>query len=131
DYRRRNLISDRKGEHRRMARTGADGTAKLFSDPRDELPIIEETEMLHPGESGNDLQTLSQGFVEEIGGGYSVDADSVDARFAHERKVLGDTGRLRVVESVTRLERPVRDASDPEFLTSLEEELGARAGSLW
>src|SRR5690606_11553630 len=86
--------------------------------------VLQEGDVLLPGQPGHDAQAAGGGQVEQPERGRGVSPHAVKAGFAHRREVLLDDlprGELQPV--LVRAKRAVGDALDVELTVTYEEKL--------
>jgi hypothetical protein len=124
----RDLVADRVPEHRRVPLALADALAHAALDVLGPPLVIEERDVLLPGESDHDQKPMPLGSVEDTARRDGVRAERVEAVRGHRGEVPVDRGAIRVVASVgARPERPIGHSSDIELLFTAGEELASRA----
>ena len=107
-----------------MAPVGRDRLAHRFHDLPADRAVVEEFDVLGPGDRNQHEQPGLGEQVHEPARRDVVNAQQVDAQFAHEREVRADLfRRADEIPGGIRVERPVGDALEKEFVFAPEEEL--------
>ena len=106
-----------------MLRACTDAVADTAFDRPGAAAVVQEGDVLLPGQPDHHEQTLALRRVEEVLGRHGVRADGVDAAGGHRREVRRDLALRGVVAVGPRRERPVGDALEVELLVTAEEEL--------
>jgi hypothetical protein len=112
-----------------MAGGGADAVANALLDAAPDAAVVEERDVLLPGEADHHPQPVRGRQVEEPPLGDGVEPHRVDAVLGHAREVARRGVRVvEVVMRTARAERPVRHPAHLELLAARDEELAAGAG---
>ena len=124
----RNFIVDEKAEHGRVTGVGDGGLGHVALDRPHGLTIVEEEDALVPRNGDHDADALGQCQIEEPPRGGVIDADDIDAEFAHEAQIERGFFRCRQLRAVWRggTERSVGHALQVKFLVTFEKKLRAR-----
>ena len=129
--RRRNLVADGVGEHRRVALAGFDGAANALRDRLHPSALVEERDVLLPGQPDEHIEAVLGRLVEKPQRRRRVRAEGVDAHRRHRREVPSNAFRAReLLTVVTRPERAVGNALHPQLLATDGQELAAHARAL-
>ena len=113
-----------------MPGAAANRRAYAALDVAGSAEIVEEGNVLLPGNPGHDAQARLGGQIEQPDGRSGVDADCVDAVLGHGAEIaLDDLWRRELGAVLAALEGAIGDALDVQFLTSREQKLGCRMGS--
>ncbi len=123
DHAGRYFVAEREHEHGWMAAEVAHLRGQLAPDSLLQSTIVEEGDVLRPGEPDHHTQPVGRGFVEEPARRRCIGADCVDPEARHQAEVFGNLfgGRELMTIRVGR-EGPVRDAFDEEsFVADAQE----------
>ena len=112
-YSRRDLVSERESEHRRMIRELADLSDELPPDLATEPSVVKKGDVLRPRQPDHDPQSVPARLIEQVAPWSRVCAEGVEAEARHEPEVIGDllASRELVPGGVGR-ERAIRHALD-------------------
>src|SRR4029453_11922805 len=88
--RRRDFITDEVGEDAGMPVTEAHRTRDGGTDVARRLAVVEEANMLLPGNADQQMKISQQSGVEQALRRHILSGDGVDARLSHQRQVLVD-----------------------------------------
>ena len=128
-----NLVAEGEDEGGGVVRQLAHAGDDVAADAAAEIRVVEEREVLRPGQPHHHAQAVPRRRVEEAGIGRRVGADGVQPRFPHAREVVRDGCRRReLAPRRVGCEGAVGDALDEEAVAPCREELavdgGARVG---
>ena len=128
-----NLVAEGEDEGGGVAGQLADPRDDVFADAAAEVGVVEERDVLRPGQADHHAQPVTRGRVEEVRVGRGVGADGVQAGFAHLGEVVRDDGGgWELASRRVRREGAVGDALDGEAPVPDGQELavddGARLG---
>ena len=123
NHRSRDLVADGIAEDGRMAGAQGGGHANACGDRPGTAPIVEEGDVLLPGQADQHLDAVTVRRIEEPPGRYRVGADRVDTILGHRFEVAGD-GRHTAVLVARGIgpERAIRDAANPDLVVAAEKE---------
>ncbi len=130
DYRRRDLVTDRKAQHRRVTAAGDHSVADATLDSTQQFAVIEEGYVLFPGKPHHNAKSCLLGLVQKPTRWRHVGANAVEALGRHVREIL--LNNLRGWELTTILRRAkgsVGNPLDPELFVAHEQELAGRPGA--
>ena len=86
--------------------------------------VVEEGDVLRPGEADHYAQPVPRGFVQQVESRRRVGADRVDAEIRHQAEVFGDAGARRKLITVgIGRKGAVGDAFDEEAVVAGAQEL--------
>src|SRR5262249_6313439 len=118
---RRNLVAERKGEHRRVIAERAHSLGDLAADRALQRTIVEERDVLRPWEADHDAQPFGRRGVEQIAVRRRVGANGVDAELRHLTEVGRDLPeRWELITVVVRREGAVGDALDEKTIAVVQ-----------
>src|SRR4029453_5567349 len=114
--RRRDFITDEVGEDAGMPVTEAHRTRDGGTDVARRLAVVEEANMLLPGNADQHLNIPLQCEIEQALWRHVVRADGVDARLSHQRQVLVDLRRAgeRATHGI-RVKGTIRETPQEKF----------------
>ena len=125
-----NLVAEGEDEGGGVAGQLAHPRDDVLADAAAEVGVVEERDVLRPGQADHHAQPVARGLVEHPGSGHGVGADGVEARFPHPREVRrDDVGRGELVARGVGCEGAVRDALDEKPITPERQELAVDGGS--
>ena len=115
----RDLVPDRVAEDGGMPGAAANASPDALRDGRTARAVVEEGDVLLPGQADHHAESVALGQVEQPPGGYGVRADGVEA-------VGGDRGEVTLrplapavlVAAGIGPEGAVRDSADPELFVA-------------
>src|SRR5207253_11242757 len=84
---RRNFVAEREEQDGRVIAELADAGDRLPADSPRERGVVEERDVLRPGEPDHDAQPVQGRLIEEIAAGRGVHANGVEAELRHEPEV--------------------------------------------
>ena len=90
DHARRNFVAERDQQNRWMVAELAHLFDQFAPDGALQAAIVEERDVLRPGQPHHDPQTMACGLVQEVASGWRVGAHRVDPEARDETKVLSD-----------------------------------------
>jgi hypothetical protein len=107
----RNFVAEREQHGRRMIGQLANLLDDLALDASRQLPIVEEGDVLRPGEPDHHAEPVARRFIEQVAAGRRVDADRVAAELRHQAEVGRNLLCCReLIPCHVRRERSVGDA---------------------
>ncbi len=110
-----NFVAQREGQDRGMVAQLGHLLDDLVADPPAERAVVEERDVLRPGQPDHHAQIVTRRLVEQIAARRRVQTDRIDAEARHQAEVFGDLGyRRELIAGGIGRERPVRDALDEE-----------------
>ena len=114
---RRNLVAYRCKQQRRVP---GERTRLLADEPEDlaaQTPIVEERNVLRPGETGKYPQTVLRGCIEHVARRQRIGSYGIDGGVRHHGEITPDLRRFRKQMSIlARRERAVRDPTHQKRL---------------
>ncbi len=125
------LVADEVAEHGRVAPVRADGVAHGVFDLFADRAVVEKLDVLGPGDRDQHEQPGLGEQVHEPARRDVVNAQQVDAQFAHEREVGADlVRRADEVPGGVGMKRAVGDALEEKFVFAPEKEFGLDADAV-
>ena len=120
------LVAEQVSEDRVVPLVLPDGRDDRLLDGGPDLGIVQELDMLHPGDAQEDADAVLQTEIQEPGGGIGVDANEVRSTLTDRGKVSGGLlpGPEFIPLGIGR-EGTVGHSLEEKLLLSLEEELRA------
>jgi hypothetical protein len=127
----RDLVADRVGEQRLVTAARAHARADALLDGSHESAIVQEGDVLLPGEPDQHAQVVLGRGVEQPLGRHGVRAHGVDPARRHGGEVgAHHVGRREQAGVVAATEGAVGDAAQQQLLVPREEELAAHAQAI-
>src|SRR5262249_25198089 len=121
-----NLVADHEAKHGGMAREARDIGAQLSQDTANASRVVEEGDVLLPRQPDHDAQVVGHCNVHQPARRKRIDADRIEAGGRDRLEVaLDDSVDRELNARAIRPERPVGDATDPEFLITDIQKLAA------
>ena len=121
---RRNLVAQGKHQDGRVVGECPDARQQFGLDLSRDLSIVEERNVLRPGQTHHDAQSVASGYIEQVAPWRRIHPHGVDAERGHQTEVFVDLhDRGKLITLGVWCEGPVGDALDEKAIGTETQEL--------